>query len=383
MTVRISTTNPAVASNVPSSSWPSNWVGTLGQYGTNNLAGSGVYNNANELIPVKTGTNNITNLYIGFDRLQNPVSQLYTIPKPTLNSVKTIDSAAGLGNITWKDPEDGSNKGSFVVKSIAGMNNNVLFYDSNSNNLAESSEIITGYRAIANFNDQKLKMKFTAAGTSQASFTFGYIDDAGKSNPSPSTYTVRWVGLALPVELVYFTAVVNSENKVDLNWVTASESNSDYFQVERSANGQDFTPIGSHVPAAGSSETDRSYAMVDNEPLSGISYYRLKQVDMDGHFEYSEITSVMISSSPSDQASVKVFPTLITTPYVNVDVSGTDKPVIVSVFDNSGRKLLVTTVPPNANTRLDLSSIRGTGVYIISCEAVSNTSNTKVVFSVH
>jgi hypothetical protein len=380
MTVRVSTANPSIGSTAPANTWPANWVGTLGAYGTNNNAGTGVYNNSNELIPMRMGTVNITNILMGFDRLQAPVTQSFSISRPSVNSVKALNASAGLGNITWADPEDGANIGSFVVTNISGMHNNVLFYDSNNNNLAESSEIISGYRIIPNFNAQLLKTKFTAIGTSSISFSFGYIDAAGKTNPTSSTYTVSWTGGALPVKLVFFEAVLNPENKVNINWSTASEVNSAYFEIERSSDAIDFTGIDS-TPAAGNSEETINYSAIDDNPLPGISYYRLKQVDLDGSFTYSEIVSVFISGVTSDQSSsVKVFPTLITSPSVNIDVSGTDAPVKVSVFDNAGRMVMTRTVPPNANTRVDISSAK-TGMYIVVCETTSNSTSTKVVYT--
>ena len=91
------------------------------------------------------------------------------------------------------------------MKSISGMNNNVLFYDSNNNNIAEASEIITGYRAFNNFNDQRLKVKFTAVGTKETfSFTFGYIDACWQDRPA-SVYIHgvmdRWC-IACPADLI-------------------------------------------------------------------------------------------------------------------------------------------------------------------------------------
>lgn len=95
---------------------------------------------------------------------------------------------------------------------------------------------------------------------------------------------------ALPVELLYFEAQPQNR-EVALKWATSSESNADYFAVERSKNGvtwEDFT----HVKAAGNSASMLTYATSDVQPYSGTSYYRLKQNDQDGQFKYSAIRSV-------------------------------------------------------------------------------------------
>lgn len=94
----------------------------------------------------------------------------------------------------------------------------------------------------------------------------------------------------LPIELLSFEAT-SVGNAVALNWVTASEHNSSYFIVERSADLQSFEGIG-EVTAAGNSTRTQSYTLRDQQPLSGLSYYRLKQVDIDGSITYYRPVSI-------------------------------------------------------------------------------------------
>ena len=96
----------------------------------------------------------------------------------------------------------------------------------------------------------------------------------------------------LPVELIEFKATANSAVKnVDLLWVTASEIDNDYFVIERSTNASDWFPLDT-VHGAGNSNAVLSYHYPDNNPYSGTSYYRLKQIDFDGTTEYSNIEVV-------------------------------------------------------------------------------------------
>ena len=94
----------------------------------------------------------------------------------------------------------------------------------------------------------------------------------------------------LPVELISFEVKKDSESSV-LEWLTATEINSDRFVIERADFSYDFKPIG-EVFAAGNSESIVNYLFRDNAPHSGINYYRLKQLDFDGTYEYSEIKSM-------------------------------------------------------------------------------------------
>ncbi len=100
---------------------------------------------------------------------------------------------------------------------------------------------------------------------------------------------------ALPVVLTAFTAEVIEEKMVLLEWSTSSETNSDYFEVERSKDGVDFDYVG-RVYGQGQSNVFQAYELLDEEPMSGASYYRLKQVDLDDSFSYSEIRSVKINN---------------------------------------------------------------------------------------
>ena len=85
----------------------------------------------------------------------------------------------------------------------------------------------------------------------------------------------------LPVELILFTATNTARQGVALHWVTASEKNSHSFVVERSADGKIFRSMGT-LAAAGSTQARTAYDLTDEQPLSGTSYYRLRQVDLDG-----------------------------------------------------------------------------------------------------
>ncbi|MBS1686671.1 MAG: T9SS type A sorting domain-containing protein [Bacteroidetes bacterium] len=292
--LRISTTQPAAGDSVAAPSWPANYLGTLGQYGVNNLAGTGVYSGTDEIIPLRTGSSNITGIYVGFDRLMPAVSQAYTIQRPPRHSIKTLSAAAGLGDITWSDPEDGVNKGSFIVSSVNVMHNNILFYDGDGNNAYDTTEAISGYKVIHNFVNSRLKVRFEGVASINAQFSFGYMDSAGKVNPSTSVYKIQWTNGALPVKLEYFTAEKKDERSATVRWATASEINNDHFEVERSADAQEWTKIGT-VKGAGNSNDHLDYSLDDNDPLPGINYYRLKQVDYDGQYEYSDIAEVEFS----------------------------------------------------------------------------------------
>ena len=95
----------------------------------------------------------------------------------------------------------------------------------------------------------------------------------------------------LPVELLYFDASLQDENSVEIKWATATETNNDFFILERSANDLNFIPIQTFTGANNSTQTIY-YSTIDKNPVNGENFYRLKQIDNNGAFTYSEIKSV-------------------------------------------------------------------------------------------
>ena len=99
-------------------------------------------------------------------------------------------------------------------------------------------------------------------------------------------------GGALPVSLLDFTGVLQNKS-VLLKWKIATQKNLTRFVIERSADGNRFLPINS-IMATGVSTYTRNYSIMDEQPLQGINFYRLKLVDADGKFTYSNIVAVKI-----------------------------------------------------------------------------------------
>jgi hypothetical protein len=128
---------------------------------------------------------------------------------------------------------------------------------------------------------------------------FNMIDDktviiTGWNEFSWITVAPSQNGSALPVELLEFKATLVN-NIVELNWTTVTEINNEKFEIERSINGTDFTKIGEKQGANNSTSTNHYKYSDEYLPNSDIVYYRLKQIDFDGKFEYSKIVSVFLN----------------------------------------------------------------------------------------
>jgi hypothetical protein len=136
----------------------------------------------------------------------------------------------------------------------------------------------------------------------------------------------------LPVELLYLKADVLNET-VLLEWVTLSEINNDYFEIQRSHNGIDFMQIGK-LYGAGNSNNKNYYYYTDDDPIFGISYYRLKQIDFDGVFSFSKTISVLLNSNKKLDVKCLYNPEYATTLLIDNPYGGN---LNIRITDMSGK----------------------------------------------
>jgi hypothetical protein len=135
----------------------------------------------------------------------------------------------------------------------------------------------------------------------------------------------------LPIELLDFTAIL-SDNKVNLNWSTSTETNNKYFTVERSKDGINFEFVAK-VQGAGNSTTPKQYFTQDEKPYQRLSYYRLKQTDFDGQFKYSKI--VPINYKGEVLKEIKIYPN----PVINeltIELPGKMETIYFEILSSTG-----------------------------------------------
>lgn len=183
------------------------------------------------------------------------------------------------------------------ITAVSGYNAvtaNVTFsYLAAENTLPVSPPYRTGPIAAQHWNGTIWELPVCSACNNGVTSGVGTVTVSGANTFSP------WILVAqpapLPITLLSFDATVVTEG-VSLNWTTASEVNNDYFTVERSNDAAHFEEIIT-VDGAGSSTRTLNYSAVDQNPLHGISYYRLRQTDFDSKSTTSDIVAVNISGS--------------------------------------------------------------------------------------
>lgn len=174
-------------------------------------------------------------------------------------------------------------------------------------------------------------------------------------------------GTALPVELTKFNATKRAD-KVNLAWQTATEINNDRFEIQRSHDGNRFESIGK-VYGEGNSQKLVDYSFVDDAPLSGVNYYRLKQVDIDGAFEYSDIASVKMDKA----ANIRITPTS-TLDYVTVNTGEASSIMVRSI----NGQVMNSQTDAEGNFTVDMANYPQ-GIYYLTIQISGTVQTEKVV----
>jgi hypothetical protein len=179
----------------------------------------------------------------------------------------------------------------------------------------------------------------------------------------------------LPLELTSFTAT-KSKNNALLVWKTATEKDVSHFDVERSRDGVAFKTIGT-VKAVGNSVDEQKYTLTDEATLSGINYYRLKAVDIDGKFKYSVVQSLLFSKP----ITAKAFPNPMKDELsVEIDVDRNAGEVFIELFDAVGKQVYQQKIQAdkdNLNLTVPTSDLP-VGAYLIRLKSASETWQQKI-----
>lgn len=200
---------------------------------------------------------------------------------------------------------------------------------------------------------------------------FGMFNSTGAVSFSEKIFTLGSTDLSnpLPVELVSFTGR-EQDGQVLLKWETASEQNNDYFLIEHSVDGKTFAAIG-EVAGAGTISTTQYYNFAHRNPAYPDNYYRLKQVDFDGAFEYSDVILVRLDSElESEDIDFVMYPNPTSQNSVNVRLRSADysKPVVIEVVSMSGRLMYLETYDAldfNQDISIDFGPHAASGIYIV------------------
>lgn len=206
--------------------------------------------------------------------------------------------------------------------------------------------------------DNVTEFRFTQAGSSTAQISFAAIDEIN-------------IAAAVPLPLAFGTfSGRRQENTVILDWTTLMEQNTAWFEIQRSADANNYIPVGK-VPAAGNSTSPVHYAFNDDLPFPPAAqyYYRLKMADLDGHFTYSPIVSVRAAAT---SAGLSIFPNPLTSASALAADATAEEEATLTVTDMLGKQVLTRPVHlQKGNNILPLTFFSGLGKGIYQLRLVT------------
>ena len=226
----------------------------------------------------------------------------------------------------------------------------ILYWDSKRSGLVTN----TAKLLVCHWTNNNWKNEGSGSVTVGSTTAKGSITSANTlSTFSPFTFGSTDASNPLPVELISFNAKATTHGN-DLTWETASEINNDKFIIERADNSTEFKAIG-EVKGNGTTQNMNNYQFNDNNLVPGVSYYRLKQMDFNGQFEYSKVVAVRSNIKAPSMASIKIYPNPAVdskaTILINIEKGNTSTQF--AVVDVMGRILLNQSLTSDANGNIN------------------------------
>jgi Secretion system C-terminal sorting domain len=161
----------------------------------------------------------------------------------------------------------------------------------------------------------------------------------------------------LPVTLSQFGAVALDNEDIKIFWTTESEINNSHFDIEKSSDAKNWSLLGS-LPGRGTTAVQNQYSFPDKNPVAGNNYYRLKQVDFDGRFEYSNIVLAKITPNTAD-----IYPNPVSQELFIPSDNAAEGDVI-EVYSLQGTLVKSTSTFNNTFTTIDCTAL-SSGVYLL------------------
>ena len=298
--------------------------------------------------------------------------------EPTERSTATVTRNNTTATVTFNLPANYAALGYGEGRLIIASENSTfpatirpqdgVSYQTGNQTYGMGPQVAPGYYVVYSGANNSVVIDGLDLGTTYYFYTFEYnnIDNnfnvavSGAENyltpPVPQIIPGIIAPSPLPVTLISFTAKVKG-SQVALAWATAAELNNKQFEVQRSRDGRSFETIITRA-GKGTTNSASTYNEVDSRPLNGVSYYRLKQVDLDGTFSYSSIVTISFLSA----GELTMYPNPVED-QLTINVAGSTEGVQVTVTDMMGR--VISTSALATDGKLDMANLK-TGTYLIT-----------------
>lgn len=327
--------------------------------------GAQAYLNGN----VDLGTNN--NLVIGTAAAGPPYADVVIQKNLNLTgggdlTVEQNGRLAVFGNVS-----DNGGNGSNLTINSGGQ----VYIASNTAFSGNGSKITNNNSSTPNKYGLYTDGTISASGSATATTNYGNSTYMYNTNKPFYDWVGSLSGSPLPVVLVFFKTDEISSQAIVLSWATSSEWNFDKFVIERSADGHNYQALGA-LNGAGQSTSRLNYTFVDEHPLTGYSYYRLRMVDLNGTFEYSDIVSASLGSGTS---GIRLYPNPVINKNFTIELNDQiSMPAIIRVENATGYIIYKTQTDGN-KTLVELPVDVVPGVYLVYINSEKAQHITRVV----
>jgi hypothetical protein len=282
------------------------------------------------------------------------------------------------------------NSGTLTVGCATFLNNSVITLNAGASLVVNGDLVIDNNSGTTDNGAIIVYGNVTASNNSYVTGITGYITATGTMQTYNNAYIFGGTGSCsnctasitnpLPVELLSFNVTaLNKEAK--LTWTTATETNNEYFTLERSSDGQHFSYLDK-VAGSGNSSSILNYSYIDQQPLSSMAYYRLSQTDYNGKRTYLKVVVL----SPSENNTFRMYPNPVsngTIPVLEFSSPQTDTPVLISIQELSGRELnsktIVLVKGEQYITPLDGTNRLSKGMYIVTATSGNAVYKQKLI----
>jgi hypothetical protein len=180
----------------------------------------------------------------------------------------------------------------------------------------------------------------------------------------------------LPVELYSFS-VAKKDNGALINWVTATEINNEWFEVERSTDGKEYATIAL-LAGNGTTAEMSNYSFTDKlkNVTAPVVYYRLKQMDIDGNFTYSSVRTIKLGKEVAKAAAINIFPNPVADHFKLSVNEPVENDAVINVYDFAGKKVFTKIISNNKGN--NFFNVDGLGKLVPGTYAVQLEYNNKV-----
>ncbi len=320
--------------------------GVFEYYLNTSLNGSGTFSgnsssfDGKDLGPITSGSNTLEMTLTGCKTYQNSGDDIY---------------AASMYYRVYKD--DGT-PGGFNAHSLSYFDQSGGDKEWQNNG---TIDLLNGITAIGTYI---VEIYYEANGNNNGTLFNIYENNNGANLKAEFT-----VNIVLPVRLTTFSATPEAR-KIALTWTTSSEENNAGFEVQKSIDGEHFETIET-IEGNGTSIEVNTYDFIDENPISGENYYRLKQNDFDGNFEYSDILIVQFDN----EVKASIFPNPTTEKLVVT--TELQEEMNIRIFNMNGQLVYQNAKRVENQVEINLENL-AKGNYILQ---VTNTNDQSIIYN--